>query len=103
MKIVRSILEMRNLRKNISGTVGFVPTLGGLHDGHKAHLNEAKKKSDILIASSFLNPLQFSAKEDIYSYPIKFSLCPLHVQVRHFVQNFELKFNLKTKFLSKIR
>ena len=70
MKIVRSILEMRNLRKNISGTVGFVTTLGGLHDGHKAHLNEAKTKSDILIASSFLNPLQFSAKEDIYSYPI---------------------------------
>ena len=70
MKIVRSILEMRNLRKDISGIVGFVPTLGGLHDGHIAHLNEAKTKSDILIASSFLNPLQFSAKEDIYSYPI---------------------------------
>ena len=61
---------MRNLRKDISGIVGFVPTLGGLHDGHIAHLNEAKTKSDILIASSFLNPLQFSAKEDIYSYPI---------------------------------
>jgi len=70
VKIVRSILEMRNLRKDISGIVGFVPTLGGLHDGHIAHLNEAKTKSDILIASSFLNPLQFSAKEDIYSYPI---------------------------------
>ncbi len=61
---------MRNLRKNISGLVGFVPTLGGLHDGHIAHLNKAKKKSDILIASSFLNPLQFSAKEDLYAYPI---------------------------------
>ena len=61
---------MKDLRQELSGTVALVPTLGGLHNGHIFHLKVAKKKSDVLIASIFLNPLQFSATEDLNSYPI---------------------------------
>lgn len=70
MKIIRSLSEMKDLRQELSGTVALVPTLGGLHNGHIFHLKVAKKKSDVLIASIFLNPLQFSATEDLNSYPI---------------------------------
>tara|TARA_B100000427_G_C15513604_1_gene597239 strand:- start:1325 stop:2173 length:849 start_codon:yes stop_codon:yes gene_type:complete len=50
--------------------IGFVPTLGGLHKGHIKLIRLAQKKSDIVIVSIFLNPLQFNSKKDFSNYPI---------------------------------
>ena len=49
--------------------IGFVPTLGGLHKGHFELIKLAKKKTDIVVLSIFLNPLQFNSKNDFIKYP----------------------------------
>ena len=50
-------------------TVGYVPTLGGIHKGHLRLIRFAKKKSDIVVVSIFLNPVQFDSKKDFSKYP----------------------------------
>jgi len=69
LKIINTIEELQSLRKEITGTVGFVPTMGALHEGHISLIKNARANNDIVIVSIFLNPTQFLANEDLDKYP----------------------------------
>jgi pantoate--beta-alanine ligase len=72
MHILRSIEELRLLRAQTSAssqTIGFVPTMGALHLGHAELLKVSAKKSDVKIASIFINPKQFNSASDLAKYP----------------------------------
>jgi pantoate--beta-alanine ligase len=68
-EVVTTRAELAKLRAGMAGRVGVVMTMGALHDGHAALLRTARAECDHLVATIFVNPLQFGPTEDLARYP----------------------------------
>jgi pantoate--beta-alanine ligase len=69
MKILKTTSELRAYRNGLTGSVGFVPTMGFLHEGHLSLVKQSKSDSNHTVVSIFVNPTQFGPTEDFNSYP----------------------------------
>jgi len=69
MKVIKTISEMKQVKRQLTGSLGFVPTMGYLHEGHIALVKRSVEENPFTAASIFVNPTQFGPSEDFESYP----------------------------------
>jgi pantoate--beta-alanine ligase len=71
MQIISNPLELKEYLKTKKQSIGFVPTMGALHEGHISLIKRAREENELLVVSIFLNPTQFLKGEDLDLYPTK--------------------------------
>jgi len=71
-KSIKNVRQIVRVRKKKNEVIGFVPTMGALHQGHISLITRARKETNFLVVSIFINPLQFGPKEDYKKYPRNF-------------------------------
>ena len=72
MKVIRFIPDLRTLldaERRAGKTIGFVPTMGYFHDGHRSLMRRARDATDVVVVSLFVNPAQFNDPKDLAAYP----------------------------------